>query len=106
MKVIRALKPANASRVAGVLLAVLTTPVVAVTVEMSAMFRPDPAKPMQNAFENTTPQGGYCKDHPAYCENGVFSIALPIRFRSVAAIQPLHGERQGPMFRVDRKSVV
>lgn len=100
MKVIRALKPANASRVAGVLLAVLTTPVVAVTVEMSAMFRPDPAKPMQNAFENTTPQGGYCKDHPAYCENGVFSIALPIRFRSVAAIQPLHGERQGPMFRV------
>ncbi|WP_347929042.1 hypothetical protein [Pseudomonas helvetica] len=100
MKVIRALKPAKASMVAGVLLAVLTTPVVAVTVEMSAMFRPDPAKPMQNAFENTTPQGGYCGDHPSYCDNGVFSIALPIRFRSVAAIQPLHDERRGPMFRV------
>lgn len=77
-----------------------TTSVGAVTVEMTAVFRPDPAKPMQNAFENKTPQGGYCGDHPEYCENGVFSIALPIRFRSIAPIQPLHDERQGPMFRV------
>ncbi|MGF6152146.1 hypothetical protein [Pseudomonas fluorescens] len=100
MKVIKALAPANASRVTSVLLAVLTTPVVAATVEMTAVFRPDPAKPMQNAFVNTTPQGGYCGDHPAYCENGVFSIALPIRFKSIAPILPLHDERQGPMFKV------
>nr|WP_224788151.1 hypothetical protein [Pseudomonas fluorescens] len=67
---------------------------------MTAVFRPDPAKPMQNVFENKTPQGGYCGVHPEYCENGVFSLALPIRFRSIASIQPLHDERQGPMFQV------
>jgi hypothetical protein len=74
--------------------------VEAVTVDITARFRPDPAHPMQNVFENITPQGGYCGDHPEYCESGVFSIALPIRFRSVAVIPALHDERQGPMFRV------
>lgn len=71
----------------------------AATVDLTAVFRPDPAKPMHNEFKNTTPQGGYCKDHPAYCENGVFSIALPVRFRSIAPILPEHAERQGAMFR-------
>ncbi|MHC8290891.1 hypothetical protein ACYZUD_29620 [Pseudomonas sp. XS1P51] len=82
------------------LVGVFTSSAEAVTLEMTAKFRPDPAKPMQNAFENTTPVGGYCGAHPEYCEEGVFSIALPIRFRSVAAIAALHDERQGPMFRV------
>lgn len=91
----------TASRLCTIVLAgTFTMSVEAVTLEMTAVFRPDPAKPMQNAFENKTPPGGYCKDHPSYCENGVFSIALPIRFRSVAAIAPMHDERQGPMFRV------
>ncbi len=72
----------------------------AVTLEMTARFRPDPSNPMQNVFENTTPPGGYCRDHPEYCANGVFSLALPIRFRSVAAIAAQHDERQGAMFRV------
>lgn len=71
----------------------------AATVDLTAVFRPDPAKPMHNEFKNTTPQGGYCKDHPAYCANGIFSIALPIRFRSIAPILPEHAERQGAMFR-------
>ena len=71
----------------------------AVSVDLTAVFRPDPAKPMHNEFKNTTPQGGYCKDHPAYCADGVFSIALPIRFRSIAPILPEHAERQGAMFR-------
>lgn len=71
----------------------------AVSVDLTAVFRPDPAKPMHNEFKNTTPQGGYCKDHPAYCANGIFSIALPIRFRSIAPILPEHAERQGAMFR-------
>jgi hypothetical protein len=74
--------------------------VSAATIEMTAKFRPDPANPMQNAFENTTPQSGHCKEHPTYCNSGVFSIGVPIRFRSVAPIQPLHDVRQGPMFRV------
>jgi hypothetical protein len=71
----------------------------AATVDLTAVFRPDPAKPMHNEFKNTTPQGGYCKDHPAYCADGIFSIALPIRFRSIAPILPEHAERQGAMFR-------
>ena len=71
----------------------------AVSVDLTAVFRPDPAKPMHNEFKNTTPQGGYCKDHPAYCADGIFSIALPIRFRSIAPIPPEHAERQGAMFR-------
>lgn len=71
----------------------------AVSVDLTAVFRPDPAKPMHNEFKNTTPQGGYCKDHPAYCADGIFSIALPIRFRSIAPILPEHAERQGAMFR-------
>ena len=60
---------------------------LASTVEMTAVFRPDPAKPMQNTFINTTPQGGYCGDHPEYCEAGVFSILLPVRFRVAADIR-------------------
>jgi hypothetical protein len=91
----------TASGLSALALAAAFTPLAeAVTIEMTASFRPDPSNPMLNAFENTTPQGGYCGDHPEYCVNGVFSIALPIRFRSVAPIQALHDERQGPMFRV------
>lgn len=90
----------GSSVLAGAFLSAAASSAGAVTVEMTAVFRPDSAKPMKNTFENTTPQGGYCGDHPAYCENGVFSIALPIQFRSVTPIQPLHDERQGPMFRV------
>jgi hypothetical protein len=91
----------TASRLCTMVLAgTFTMSVEAVTLEITAVFRPDPAKPMQNAFENKTPAGGYCKDHPSYCENGVFSIALPIRFRSIAPIAAMHDERQGPMFRV------
>lgn len=88
------------SQVSALLLTgVFTVSAGAATVDLTAVFRPDPARPMHNEFKNTTPQGGYCKDHPAYCENGVFSIALPVRFRSIAPILPEHAERQGPMFR-------
>lgn len=73
---------------------------VASTVEMSAVFRPDPANPMQNTFINTTPLGGYCGDHPEYCEEGVFSILLPVRFRAAADIPAMHEQRRGAMFRV------
>ncbi|MGL6247100.1 hypothetical protein [Pseudomonas sp.] len=72
----------------------------AVTLEMSAVFRPDPANPMRNTFENTTPQGGHCKEHPNYCAPGVFSIGVPTRFRAVAPIEAKHDQRQGPMFRL------
>lgn len=72
----------------------------AVTLDITANFRPDPSNPARNEFVNTTPPGGYCGDHPSYCENGVFSVGLPIRFKSAGPIAALHDERKGPMFRV------
>lgn len=92
-----------AKKVKGLCALILTgfmTSASAANVEITALFQPDPTNPMHNEFVNKTPQGGYCGDHPDYCENGVFSLALPIRFKAIAGIQALHDERQGPMFRV------
>lgn len=92
-----------ASMASGLCALILTgfmTSAGAANVEITALFQPDSTNPMHNEFVNKTPQGGYCGGHPEYCEDGVFSIDLPLRFRSVAAIEALHDERQGPMFRV------
>ncbi|VVO00018.1 hypothetical protein [Pseudomonas fluorescens] len=73
----------------------------AVTQEISAVFRPDPAKPHQNTFINQTPESGYCASYPGECRNqNMFSIRLPIRFEARSAIQPNHGPRQGATFKV------
>ncbi|MDR8384696.1 hypothetical protein MKS85_04030 [Pseudomonas sp. JL2] len=74
----------------------------ALTQEISARFRPDPAKPMENKFTNTTPVSGYCSQHPRECEiTGMFSIRMPITFDSSAPIQANHpSNRQGAMFKV------
>jgi hypothetical protein len=90
----------KAKGLCALILAGFMAPVSAANVEITATFQPDPANPMRNEFVNKTPQGGYCGDHPDYCENGVFSLALPIRFRAIADIQALNDERQGAMFRV------
>eukprot|EP01030_Chromulinospumella_sphaerica_P005960 gene5960-5829_t len=57
---------------------------------------------MQSALASTVEMtaGGYCGDHPEYCEAGVFSILLPVRFRVAADIPAMHEQRRGPMFRV------
>jgi len=92
-----------AKKVKGLCALILTgfmTSAGAASLEITALFQPDPANPSHNEFVNKTPQGGYCGGHPEYCEDGVFSIDLPLRFRSVAPIEALHDERQGPMFRV------
>ena len=99
-RAIRTLRARGASVLAGLFLTAFASSAGAVTMDMTAVFRPDSANPMKNAFKNTTPPGGYCKDHPEYCENGVFSIALPIRFRAIAPIAAMHDERQGAMVRV------
>ncbi|MDR7054983.1 hypothetical protein J2W70_002345 [Pseudomonas koreensis] len=78
----------------------LSMPASAASLDVTAYFRPDPTNPSQNTFINTTPQGGYCGNHPEYCENGVFSIDFPIRFRATENIEPKHDERKGAMFRV------
>ncbi|WP_409077386.1 hypothetical protein [Pseudomonas sp. FW300-N2E2] len=74
----------------------------ALTQEISARFRPDPAKPTENKFTNTTPVSGYCASHPRECEiAGMFSIRMPIVFNSSGPIQANHTDsRQGAMFKV------
>ncbi len=74
----------------------------AVSKDVSAIFRPDPSKPNENTFLNTTPVSGYCALYPAVCEREkMFSIQLPIAFESTGPIQANHGDsRQGAMFDV------
>ena len=74
----------------------------ALTQEISARFRPDPAKPTENKFTNTTPVSGYCARYPRECEiAGMFSIRMPIVFNSSRAIEANHADsRQGAMFKV------
>ncbi|SDX51045.1 MULTISPECIES: hypothetical protein [unclassified Pseudomonas] len=74
----------------------------ALTQDISAIFRPDPAKPQENVFLNTTPVSGYCASHPSECKaTKTFSIRLPMTFNSAGPIQANHGSaRQGAMFKV------
>ncbi len=74
----------------------------ALTQDISAIFRPDPAKPSENKFTNTTPVSGYCAQYPAPCASAnMFSIRMPITFSSSRPIEANHTEnRQGAMFRM------
>ncbi len=84
-----------------VLLACVST-ASAVNKDITALFRPDPSKPNENTFLNTTPVSGYCALYPAVCEREkMFSLQLPIVFDSTGPIQANHGDsRQGAMFDV------
>ncbi|WP_166225540.1 hypothetical protein [Pseudomonas atagonensis] len=70
--------------------------------DITATFRPDPAKPHENRFLNTTANEGYCSRYPGACESfKIFSLQLPIKFSSNSPIQANHGNpRQGAMFKV------
>nr|WP_072345578.1 hypothetical protein [Pseudomonas sp. NFACC16-2] len=74
----------------------------ALTQEISARFRPDPAKPTENKFTNTTPVSGYCATLPRECEiSGMFSIRLPLTANGTSDIEAGHANpRQGAMFKV------
>ena len=74
----------------------------ALSQDISAVFRPDPSKPNENTFRNTTPVSGYCADRPSDCRaTGMFSIRLPLSANSISAIQAGHEDpRQGAMFKV------
>ncbi|WP_236708480.1 hypothetical protein [Pseudomonas sp. Root562] len=49
------------------------------SVEVTARFRPDPANPMVNRFENTTTNSGYCVYFAVYCKNNnLFSLGMPL----------------------------
>ena len=69
-------------------------------VVITALFKPDPSKPDQNIFENTTPPSGYCADFPNKCrDDQMFSLRVPITFESNGAITPGYSDpRQGPTF--------
>jgi hypothetical protein len=67
---------------------------------ITAMFKPDPSKPQQNTFENTTTPSGYCADYPDRCrDDQMFSLRVPITFESNRAIAPGYSDpRLGPTF--------
>jgi len=86
----------------GVMMALLPTSALALTQEIRAVFKPDPANPQFNAFKNTTPVSGFCLDNPSQCQaTNLFSLRLPIQSYSNATIQGEHtNERQGAMFNI------
>jgi hypothetical protein len=72
------------------------------SVSITARFKPDPAQPHQNKFENTTRPSGYCADYPAECtSNQMFSLQVPIDFHASAPITANHSSpRSGAMLTV------
>lgn len=52
----------------------LTLPAAAEDLTVTAEFRPSMLNPTHNAFVNTTPQSGYCRDNPTLCQPGDFTI--------------------------------
>ncbi|NVZ68893.1 hypothetical protein HX791_06910 [Pseudomonas costantinii] len=76
----------------------------AITVPITAEFKPDPTRPNANDFKNTTPVTGIC-GHYAYrglCQSrGLFSINTPIQFNSTGPIEANHSNpRSGAMLQV------
>ncbi|MBH3420844.1 hypothetical protein AO268_22035 [Pseudomonas sp. ICMP 8385] len=84
------------------LLALLAMPVMAVQMNIQAEFRPDPANPHLNKFENKTPSVGYCLGFPAQCAAlNLFSLRASISANSTGPIAAFHTDpRQGAMFKV------
>lgn len=86
----------------GVLMMTLSSSAEAVTQEIRAVFKPNPANPQFNRFENRTPVTGFCLDNPPQCRaENLFSLRLPIQSHANATIQGGHSlERQGAMFNI------
>ncbi|MCP2065691.1 UNVERIFIED_ORG: hypothetical protein J2Y84_001017 [Pseudomonas reinekei] len=90
----------------GVLFWMFSASVRADVVQITAGFKPDPAKPHINSFENQTPVTGVCRDTPETCKwldegRQVFSIETNIDFNSIAPIVAHDGNfRQGAMFNI------
>ena len=74
----------------------------AVNQQIRAIFKPNPANPLFNQFENMTPTSGFCLDNPPQCANEkLFSLRLPIQSWSNATIQGGHSNpRRGAMFNI------
>ncbi|MGF6093202.1 hypothetical protein ACLD1X_29105, partial [Pseudomonas sp. 18173] len=78
------------------------TPADAHDVSITALFKPDSARPHLNKFQNTTPPSGYCVKYPGQCaDNEMFSLQVPIQFHSAAPIVANHpSARQGATLQV------
>jgi hypothetical protein len=74
----------------------------AVSQQILAVFKPNPASPQFNEFENRTPPSGFCLDNPPQCKaENLFSLRLPIQSYSNATIQGGHtNQRMGAMFNI------
>ena len=89
-------------RVAIALVLGVATPLsFAGVLEVTAVFKPDPANPMVNKFVNTSPNLGHCLWQPAFCETwGLASLLSPLSFSANGPIAADNEMRQGAMFRV------
>lgn len=86
--------------IAWLLILSTSVPARAASIEVTALFKPDPANPMRNEFINTTPYSGHCAAYPVFCDQlSIFSILVPIEFNSIAPIEAGHSDRRkGAMF--------
>lgn len=86
------------------LLVLCSTQAPAAIQEITAEFRPDSSKPLQNKFTNTTPESGICPGHiPSVCKAlNIFSIrSTELTFASAGPIQAYHTDvRKGAMFKL------
>ena len=76
--------------------------VQAATVEISALFSPDPNNPTVNQFKNTTPNSGLCATFPSFCSSrGLYSIRLGFEALTQYPILANHANiRDGAMIKV------
>lgn len=72
------------------------------TMQITAHFAPDPARPNANVFKNSTPDSGYCLKAPSECKRlGIFSLETAITHQANRPILAGHtNQRQGAMFDV------
>ena len=73
----------------------------AIVQDITAIFRPDSSKPMDNKFINQTPSSGYCLSNPVECNRlNMFSIRLPLKFESTRPMLPGTEPRSNALFNV------
>jgi hypothetical protein len=65
-------------------------PVEAASLQIRALFKPDPANPQKNEFINQTPSTGYCEYYPQICrDSNTFSLRLMTRCSPVSPFRPM-----------------
>lgn len=85
----------------GACLVVPSQQAVAVVLPITATFQPDPSNPQKNVFSNTTPNRGFCLDHPTICKaHNIYSLRSHLNIALNGPIQPDHeNARQGAMIK-------